>query len=226
CLRNFFLKTILFHVLRRTREIQEKVSHREEELRALEQELDDNRSERSQKYRELKKREQQIDEFLKTFDEVKALELSSIAELETNIVELLETTSRNLINASQTPPAAASLGVTGNDPQSKDSTNAMNQLRDQLNFKTAEVSKSEETAIALSKERARLSQDLIKVDQLESKVTQEIESLRKRIAKMEEEIQLYSDLDKVKEDAKFKREAVSHVNRFPDRRFIESDGIK
>ncbi|KAF5404565.1 Coiled-coil domain-containing protein 2 [Paragonimus heterotremus] len=195
---------------RQSREIQEKVSHREEELRVLEQELDDNRSERSQKYRELKKREQQIDEFLKTFDEVKALELSSIAELETNIVELLETTSRNLINASQTSPAAASLGVTGDDSQGKDPTNAMNQLRDQLDFKTAEVSKSEETAIALSKERARLSQDLIKVDQLESKVTQEVESLRKRIAKMEDEIQLYSDLDKVKEDAKFKREALSH----------------
>ncbi|KAF8571416.1 Coiled-coil domain-containing protein [Paragonimus westermani] len=194
---------------RQSREIQEKVSHREEELRALEQELDDNRSERSQKYRELKKREQQIDEFLKTFDEVKALELSSIAELETNIVELLETTSRNLTNACQTSPAAASLRVTGDDPQGEDSTNAVDQLRDQLNFKTAEVSKSEETVIALSKERARLSQDLIKVDQLESKVTQETESLRKRIAKMEDEIQLYSDLDKVKEDAKFKREALS-----------------
>ncbi|KAA3680035.1 intraflagellar transport protein 74 [Paragonimus westermani] len=140
----------------------------------------------------------------------KALELSSIAELETNIVELLETTSRNLTNACQTSPAAASLRVTGDDPQGEDSINAMNQLRDQLNFKTTEVSKSEETVIALSKERARLSQDLIKVDQLESKVTQEIESLRKRIAKMEDEIELFSDLDKVKEDAKFKRETLSH----------------
>ncbi|CAL8067937.1 unnamed protein product [Calicophoron daubneyi] len=199
---------------RQTRETQEKVTHREEELRMLEQELDDNRNERTQKYRELKKREQQIDEFLRTFDEVKSLELSSIADLEVEIVQLLETTSRHLVNASQTNPAAAALQNaaakeinSGGDR--KDAVNPVTALKEQLDFKTSEVSKSEETAAALAKERARLSQDLLKVDQLETKVVQEMESLRKRITQMEEEVLNFSDLDKVKEDAKFKREALS-----------------
>ncbi|KAG5441349.1 Intraflagellar transport protein 74 [Clonorchis sinensis] len=193
---------------RQTRETQEKVSHREDELHSLEQELDDNRSERNQKYRELKKREQQIDEFLKTFDEVHALEQSSISELQANIVELLENTSRHIQNASQTTPAAAAVrAATGAD--SKDGLDPVQQLKEQLEFKTSEVSKSERTASALSKERARLSQDLLKVDQLETKVSQEMEALRKRIANMEEEIKQFSDLDKVKEDAKTKSETLT-----------------
>lgn len=57
----------------RTHEIQEKITNKEEELHLLEQQLDENYNERNQKYRELKKREQQIDEFLQTFDHAKVI---------------------------------------------------------------------------------------------------------------------------------------------------------
>ncbi|TPP65796.1 Intraflagellar transport protein 74 [Fasciola gigantica] len=192
---------------RQTRETQEKVSHREEELRMLEQELDDSRSERAQKYRELRKREQQIDEFLKTFDEVKGLEQSSISESEETIVQTLESISKCIVQLSQTSTAAAAISASG--PQDGSRKDVMDQLREQLQLKTSEVSKSEETAFMLQKERTRLSQDLVKVDQLEEKVIQEMDTLRKRIAKMEEEIALFSDLNRVKEDAKFKCETLA-----------------
>ncbi|CAH8654987.1 unnamed protein product [Dicrocoelium dendriticum] len=188
-----------------TRETQEKVAQLEEELQLLEQELDENRSERHQKYRELKKREQQIDEFLNTFDEVKALEQSNIAELQANIVGLLESTSRHLMNIKQTSPSV----VAALKSAVSDTDNPVDQLREQLNFKTSEVSKAKDTEAALQKEYTRLSQDIVKVEQLEAKVTQEMESLRERIARMEAEIQVFDDLDRVKEDAKFKREAVT-----------------
>lgn len=188
-----------------TRETKEKIAHKEEELQLLEQELDENRSERHQKYRELKKREQQIDEFLNTFDETKALEQSNISELQATIVELLESTSRHLMNASQTSQSVVAALKSGGS----DAENPVDHLREQLNFKTSEVSKSKETEAALKKECNNLSQDIIKVEQLEAKVTQEMESLREQIAKMEAEIQVFDDLDRVKEDAKFRREALT-----------------
>ncbi|KAH8856838.1 Intraflagellar transport protein 74 like [Schistosoma japonicum] len=62
--------------------------HKEEELQILEQELDENHQERNQKYRELKKREQQIDEFLETFDYSKEMETlkKRISKMEEEIV--------------------------------------------------------------------------------------------------------------------------------------------
>nr|CAH8866844.1 unnamed protein product [Trichobilharzia regenti] len=195
-------------------EIQEKMTNKEEELRLLEQELDESRNERSQKYRELRKREHQIDEFLKTFDSVKSLEISGISELESTIVEILETTSRYITNLNQ---MTSNLNMTGNlDLLSSSSATAagtvsttVNLLREQLDFKTNEIVKSEETVNSLAKERLRLNQDLLKVDHLEGKITQETETLRKRIAKMEEEVIIFSDLDKVREEANFKRQTVS-----------------
>lgn len=171
----------------------------------LEQELDDSRSERAQKYRELRKREQQIDEFLKTFDEVKvrqmryglhthlwsiselrfcerwnwyslftsyfqALEQASISESEDTIVQTLESISKYLVQLSQTSTAAAAMHAGG--PQDGTRKEVLDQLKEELQFKASEVSKSEETAFILQKERTRLSQDLVKVDQLEEKVIQ------------------------------------------------------
>nr|CAH8866846.1 unnamed protein product [Trichobilharzia regenti] len=195
-------------------EIQEKMTNKEEELRLLEQELDESRNERSQKYRELRKREHQIDEFLKTFDSVKSLEISGISELESTIVEILETTSRYITNLNQ---MTSNLNMTGNlDLLSSSSATAagtvsttVNLLREQLDFKTNEIVKSEETVNSLAKERLRLNQDLLKVDHLEGKITQETETLRKRIAKMEEEVIIFSDLDKVREEANFKRQTLN-----------------
>ncbi|CAH8866491.1 unnamed protein product [Trichobilharzia szidati] len=193
-------------------EIQEKMTNKEEELRLLEQELDESRNERNQKYRELRKREHQIDEFLKTFDSVKSLEISGISELESTIVEILETTSRYITNLNQMTSNLnmnSNLDLLSSSSATGAGATTVNSLREQLDFKTNEIFKSEETVNSLAKERLRLNQDLLKVDHLEGKITQETETLRKRIAKMEEEVIIFSDLDKVREEANFKRQTLN-----------------
>lgn len=158
----------------------------------MEQELEESQGERHQKYRELKKREEQMDEFMRTFDSQRSGELERMAELEASNVALLEKMSRNMARITHLP-----------------SREELEQMKDQLKFKSQEMKKSENTTVGLAGEHAKLQQDLQKVEQLESKITAEMDSLRERCSKMEQELQTYSDLDRVKEEGESKRRAVS-----------------
>ncbi|CAH8638854.1 Intraflagellar transport protein 74 [Schistosoma haematobium] len=194
---------------KQTHEIQEKITNKEEELHLLEQQLDENYNERNQKYRELKKREQQIDEFLQTFDHAKSLEISGINEMESTIIEILNKTSNSINNFNQ---ITSNLDVDLSSveliiQQDKHNNQMMNNTIQYLNNNNNET---EEVFNHLTKERIRLNQDLLKVDHLQSKITQEMETLKKRISKMEEEIVIFSDLDKVRENAVLKRQSDIH----------------
>ena len=57
----------------------------QEEHNQLDQDLEENQSERNQKYRELRKREETMDTFLATFEENKSQELERLADLEQQI---------------------------------------------------------------------------------------------------------------------------------------------
>lgn len=158
----------------------------------MEQELEESQGERHQKYRELKKREEQMDEFMRTFDSQRSGELERMAELEASNVALLEKMSRNMARITHLP-----------------SREELEQMKDQLKFKSQEMKKSENTTVGLAGEHTKLQQDLQKVEQLESKITAEMDSLRERCSKMEQELQTFSDLDRVKEEGESKRRAVS-----------------
>eukprot|EP00795_Rhopilema_esculentum_P004799 gene4799-21108_t len=146
------------------------------------------RGERTAKYKELKKREETMQEFLDTFEENKSGELGQCKQIQSNIVTLLERVSRALVQTKHMP-----------------NFEDFRQMKDDLNFKETEMIKSSETNKGLDSEQRRLQMDLEKVNQLESKITTELDSLKKRIDKMTEEIALYSDIDGVKKQAEEKR---------------------
>jgi len=54
-------------------------------------------------------------------------------------------------------------------------------------------------------ESSKLQQDLMKITQLDTKVTQELQMLRERIQKMTTELETYSNIDKLKHDAETKK---------------------
>jgi len=54
-------------------------------------------------------------------------------------------------------------------------------------------------------ESAKLQQDLMKLMQLDTKATQELQMLRERIGKMTTELETYNDIDKLKLDAEAKK---------------------
>ena len=51
----------------------------------------------------------------------------------------------------------------------------------------------------------KLQDDLVKVEQLETKITDELSTLRERIDRMQDELTIYSDLEQLKQDADDKK---------------------
>ena len=51
----------------------------------------------------------------------------------------------------------------------------------------------------------KLQEDLLKVEQLETKITDELRSLKEKIDRMEDELVIYSDLEQLKQDADDKK---------------------
>ncbi|KAK7485298.1 hypothetical protein BaRGS_00023397, partial [Batillaria attramentaria] len=173
---------------RQVRDLHEKIDAMREEITQLDLDIEENQGERNQKYKELKKREESMDEFLNTFEENKAHELRKIMEVETNITALLEHMSRNM-------------GRFTNLPTPKD----LMTMKEDLEFKEDEMKKSEMTTIELAAQRDKLQQDIQKMDQFEEKLKEERGVLEQRVQSMEKELETYSDLDKLRADAEGKK---------------------
>ncbi|CAN8024962.1 unnamed protein product, partial [Ixodes persulcatus] len=174
---------------RQTSEARERLTAVQEELSQLDQELEDQHGERRAKYRELKKREETMDAFLETFADTRQAEVDRQEKLQGDIVEHLEIVSRNLPHFSNLP-----------------SQDEMALLRDDLAFKEGEMEKSKMTLSTLGQEQKKLAVDLQKIEQLESKVQLELDSLRLKMKKMEDEMVVFSDLDQLKNSAEHRKQ--------------------
>lgn len=175
-------------VERQTNEMKEKIEQMQEESHQLDIDIEENQGERNQKYKELKKREETMDDFLKTFEECKMQEGQRINELEQNVVSILEHISRNMSRFSHLP-----------SPQE------LATMKQDLDFKTGEMKKSETTTLGLAGENDKLQQDLQKVEQLEDKINSELVVLRDKISTMETELDTYSDLDTLRRNSEQKK---------------------
>lgn len=173
---------------RKTSELREKIETVNGEIQQLDMDLEEHQGERNVKYKELKKREETMDEFLETFEEVKANEQARKQQLESNIVNVLEHMSRGMARTKHLPSPAE-----------------LQRMKDDLNFKETEMHKSQSTAASLGSEHTRLQMDLEKVEQLETKITTELESLKERIQTMTLELETFSDLDALTDQSEEKK---------------------
>uniref|UniRef100_A0A8C9VE31 Intraflagellar transport 74 n=1 Tax=Scleropages formosus TaxID=113540 RepID=A0A8C9VE31_SCLFO len=137
----------------------------------------------NQKYKELKKREENIDNFLESFEDTKAQELERNLQIQAGIVALLEHTSRNMNRINQISSVTAS---------------ELKSMKEDLIFKETEMHKSQNTADGLTSERQRLQQDLQNVEQLEGKINLELHSLKEKIQHMTEGLYTYNNLSALK----------------------------
>jgi len=173
---------------RKTAELRERIETVNGEIQQLDMDLEEHQGERNVKYKELKKREETMDDFLDTFEEVKANEQARKQQLENTIVNVLEHMSRGMVRSKHMPSPAE-----------------LQRMKDDLNFKETEMHKSQSTAASLGSEHTRLQMDLEKVEQLETKITTELESLKERIKTMTTELETYSDLDTLRDQAEDKK---------------------
>uniref|UniRef100_A0A3Q2P6M3 Intraflagellar transport 74 n=1 Tax=Fundulus heteroclitus TaxID=8078 RepID=A0A3Q2P6M3_FUNHE len=175
---------------RQLTEIRDRRRQITEDIQNLEQDSAAAQGECQQKYKELRRKEEEIDRFLESFDESKAEEVERLAQCQENIVSLLEHCSRNMLRLRHVDTVTAS---------------ELRNMQEVLVSKETEVVQSESTAKGLTTESRRLQLDLEKVQQLEGKITGELSALKEQLATMETELLTYRDLDTLRQAAEDKR---------------------
>ncbi|XP_028660883.1 intraflagellar transport protein 74 homolog [Erpetoichthys calabaricus] len=168
---------------RQLTEIKERLSQINDEMQQIDNDMEEHQGEKNLKYKELKKREESMDNFLESYESTKAQDVERRSQVEASIVALLEHTSRNMNRLKQISSVTAS---------------ELKTMQEDLTFKETEMQKSQSTAKGLSAESQRLQQDLQKVEQLESKINTELSSLKEKIEQMTEGLETYNNLDALK----------------------------
>lgn len=137
-----------------------------------------------QKYLELKKREQHIDEFSSTYDQTRDQYLNDIKNVQKSNLTLIALISRTLVKGDQV--------LTRDD---------YTQLKTTIDQHEAEKKKSNDTLAILAEQHRKVKQDYAKVETLDQKLTEELQDLKKKYAKMQEDLEKFSDLDALKRKA-------------------------
>ncbi|XP_054893424.1 intraflagellar transport protein 74 homolog [Poeciliopsis prolifica] len=175
---------------RQLTEIRDRKRQISEDIRNLDQDSEAAQGECQQKYKELKRKEEEIDRFLDSFEESRAEEQQKLTRSQEDIVSLLEHCSRNMLRLRHVDTVTAS---------------ELKNMQEVLVSKETEVVQSESTARGLTTESRRLQQDLEKVQQLEGKISAELSTLKEQVSTMETELLTYRDLDALRRSADDKR---------------------
>ncbi|XP_042305779.1 intraflagellar transport protein 74 homolog isoform X2 [Sceloporus undulatus] len=168
---------------RQLTEIKEKIDQLNEGIRQVDMDLEEQQGEKNLKYKELKKREESMDNFLESFEETKNQELERKTQIEANIVALLEHSSRNVNRMKQIS------SVTNQE---------LKLMQEDLTFKSSEMQKSQSTAKNLDSDCQRLRMDLQKMGLLEGKMMDELSSLKEKNEQMTKDLELYNNLPALK----------------------------
>nr|XP_038026103.1 intraflagellar transport protein 74 homolog isoform X2 [Anas platyrhynchos] len=175
---------------RQLAEVKEKTNHFKKVIQRLDTDLENHQGEENWKYKELKKREESMDNFLETFEDVKNQELERKAQIEANIIALLEHSSRNVNCMKQIS------SVTNQE---------LKIMQEDLTFKSNEMQKSQSTAKNLITESQKLQMDLQKMELLEGKMTDEVASLKEKIEQTTAELEVYNNLPALKASGEEKK---------------------
>ncbi|NXW81312.1 IFT74 protein, partial [Hirundo rustica] len=175
---------------RQLAEVKEKTDYLKKVIQRLDMDLENHQGEENWKYKELKKREESMDNFLETFEDVKNQELERKAQIEANIVALLEHSSRNLNHMKQIS------SVTNQE---------LKIMQEDLTFKSNEMQKSQSTAKNLITECQKLQMDLQKMELLEGKMLGELASLKDKIEQTKAELEIYNNLPALKASGEEKK---------------------
>ncbi|CAF1240224.1 unnamed protein product [Adineta ricciae] len=137
-----------------------------------------------QKYLELKKREQQIDDFQATYEQQYDQHLNDMKAIQKNNLTLLGIISRSLVKGDQM--------LTKDD---------YTQLKTNIDQHEAEKKKSNDTLAILAEQHRKVKQDYAKLETLDQKLTDELQDLKKQYAKMQEDLEKFNDIEGLKRKA-------------------------
>nr|XP_002128844.1 intraflagellar transport protein 74 homolog [Ciona intestinalis]XP_018667304.1 intraflagellar transport protein 74 homolog [Ciona intestinalis] len=173
---------------RQNRELGERMNILNDDLQQVENELEDQEGEATEKFRLLQKREKSMVDFAANFVGQKEEQVGQHSQLQDSIVVLLEQVSKTI-------------GFGENLPSKRD----MKALKNDLEFKEGELQKAEATSSSLMGESSKLHSDLTKVEELEDKINDEKNALNQKMEQMLQELEVYRDIDALRATAEKKK---------------------
>ncbi|KAJ3183602.1 Intraflagellar transport protein 74 [Gaertneriomyces sp. JEL0708] len=169
-------------------ELEEQAERFREQSSQIDMELDSTQSEKNAKYEELLKRDRDMQAFIDTFQSRQKEAQEQNRKLEQTIVSIMEE-MKTLAKHAELPT-----------PQ------GFKDLKGDLKLKESEMRNSENTMEAVTQERDRLLGDLEKVNQLESKLSAELQHLNQKLETLQTDILKVSDIDTIRSDLESARE--------------------
>ncbi|NXU78799.1 IFT74 protein, partial [Oreotrochilus melanogaster] len=172
---------------RQLTEVKEKINHFKKVIQQLDMDLENHQEGLHFQFSCLPEKEK---DFFETFEEVKKQELERKAQIEANIVALLEHSSRNVNHMKQIS------SVTNQE---------LKIIQEDLTFKSNEMQKSQSTAQNLVTESQKLQMDLQKMELLEGKMVDELASLKDKIEQTKMDLEVYNNLPALKASGEEKK---------------------
>ena len=179
--------------------MKEKIEQCQEELRELEDEFEDKQGEKNQKYRELRQKEVQIDEFLNNFDRSREEEAERIERLHVGIVENLNLISKNAmqLDKTMTTPSAEDYSLGSTQKKSRSTTSELQEGEP--------TDREDRRRLNVFLESVRLQEELFRLDEVEIKAQEELGSLKDKMDEMQHDIQQFGDIDTLRQQAEGKQ---------------------
>ncbi|CAG9136351.1 unnamed protein product [Plutella xylostella] len=164
--------------------LKEQIKKVQELIEQAEQDLEEGNSERHQKYRELKKREETMEAFMSTYEENVKKEQEKIAQYEKDIVFALEHSSSNIdLDLSEIDSLKKRDGYTSIDDSKK-------------------------SVEMLTKDYDRFQVNLKKAEATRERLATELQSFPEKTRAMKEELVVLSDIEKLRDDGAEQKKAL------------------
>lgn len=165
--------------------LKEQIKKVQELIEQAEQDLEEGNSDRHQKYRELKKREEMMDNFMSTYEDNLKKEQEKIEQLEKDIVFALEHSSSNLdLDLSEIDSLKQKEGYVSQYDESKKSVDT------------------------LTKDYERFQSNLKKAEATRERLATELQTLPEKTKVMKEELVTLSDLEKLRDNGEEQKKAL------------------
>ncbi|CAH2102192.1 unnamed protein product [Euphydryas editha] len=170
--------------------LKEQIHRIQELIEQAEQDLEEGNSERHQKYRELKKREETMDAFMSTYEENLKKEQEKIEQIEKDIVFALEHSSSNIdLDLSE-----------------------IDSLKQREGYSSL-YDDSKKTIESLTKDYERFQANLKKAEATRERLATELQTLPAKTMVMKEELKTLTDLDKLRDEGEEQRKALESEMR-------------
>ncbi|OHT06065.1 hypothetical protein TRFO_05723 [Tritrichomonas foetus] len=167
---------------------QKSLAYVQSQLKTLEEREGDLQTERGQHYLKLLQREKEMNSFIQNFPQTLEQTKAELTNTQRSVFDVLVTTSRELEGVNEMP-----------------TVDNYKQLQNDLQIKERLMQDAQSTADKLRGEVDQRRQELENLQNVDVKITEEIELIKRQMKEMESEMPKFADVDSIREEGEIKK---------------------